>query len=378
MNIDISDIKATKNAQKKESLLFTEFLKKDISFSKGLSNKKKLTLFSELELLLSSGVDIKNALDLIVDEQKKQKDSEFYNDIRKKVFAGSGLSDVLINSKKFNNYENFTIKIGEESGNLPEVLKQLTIYYENKIKLRRQLLSALSYPAFVLIAAFATVMFLLSFLVPMFEDVFKRFSGELPIITQRIINLSHTVSENGFFIFLIIMAFSLLYLIIRKRVWFKKTESALTLKIPVMGDIIRKNNLARLCQALSMLISSKVPLTEAIKLTKDITLFYPIAQSLPIILKNIEKGESLNNSMKNFNIYDSRMVYLIKIGEEVNQLDTIFNRLQQQYTADVEHSVSVLTGLLEPFLIIFVGLIVGIILISMYLPLFQISNTFMY
>lgn len=378
MSIDISKLPQTKT--KKESTnnsWLIDLFTRDFSFKKGLPDKKKQWFFSELALLLNAGVDIKNALDLIVEEQKKGKDAQFFSEIREAVFAGESLSQVIMDTKKFDAYDNFTIRIGEESGNLPKVLLQLAEYYEKKLKLRRQLLSALSYPTLVMAAAIGAIVFLINFLVPMFEDVFKRFSGDLPTITQKIINISHALSGNTSKILIIIAAIVAFIILFKKKNWFRFIQSFLAMRLPVMGDIIRKNNLARFCQALSMLISSKVPLTEALRLVNDMVTFYPIEVSLAKILEGIEKGESLHETLNQFTVYDKRMVYLIKVGEEVNQLDGIFEKLQQQYAADVEHRVSVLSSLLEPFLIITVGLLVGVILIAMYLPLFQISNSFM-
>ncbi len=378
MNIDISKLPIEDTIEKNNSgFSLSEFLSRDFSLKKGLPDKKKQWFFSELALLLTSGVDIKNALDLIVEEQKKGKDAEFFIQIREMVFAGESLSQVIIDTKKFDAYDNFTIRIGEESGNLQKVLLQLANYYERRLILRRQLLSALSYPILVLSAAIGAIAFLINFLVPMFEDIFKRFSGDLPTITKKIIALSHAFSENSLGIFLVISAVVVFIIVFRKKRIYRMVQTFLVLRIPIVGDIIRKNNLARFCQALSMLISSKVPLTEALRLTKDMVTFYPIEVSLPIVLKEIEQGNSLNQSLQQFSIYDKRMIYLIKVGEEVNQLDQIFEKLQLQYAADVELRVSVLGSLMEPLLIIVVGLLVGVILIAMYLPLFQISNSFM-
>lgn len=378
MSIDLTQIEIN-NAPGKQKKAFSlaGLLTRDFSLTKGLADKKKQWLFGELALLLSSGVDIKNALDLIVEEQKKGKDALFFTQIREAVFSGESLSQVIMNTKKFDAYDNFTIRIGEESGNLHKVLQQLADYYEKKLKLRRQLMSALSYPTLVMSAAIGAIVFLINFLVPMFEDVFKRFTGELPAITQKIIALSHAFSEHALGMFITICMGVVFVVIFRTKNWYRSVQSFILLRIPLMGDIVRKNNMARFCQALGMLINSKVPLTEALRLVKDMVTFYPIEISLPIILDEIEKGKSLNHSLQLFSIYDKRMVYLIKVGEEVNQLDRIFEKLHSQYTDDVEHRVAVMSSLLEPFLIIVVGLLVGIILIAMYLPLFQISNSFM-
>ena len=131
----------------------------------------------------------------------------------------------------------------------------------------------------------------------------------------------------------------------------------------------------RFSQSLALLISSKTPLLNAIQLVKNMIVFYPYVKALNVIEKDIMQGMQLNESMSKFPLFDKRVISLIKVAEEVNQLDTIFQKLSKQYSEELEHKLSILSSLLEPVLIIFVGLIVGIILIAMYLPMFQLSTS---
>jgi type IV pilus assembly protein PilC len=142
-----------------------------------------------------------------------------------------------------------------------------------------------------------------------------------------------------------------------------------------MKNMISKIYLARFCQSMNLLISSKTPLVTAIELVKKMIGFYPIEISLEIMQEDIMKGQPLHISLSKFKIYNKRMVSLIKVAEEVNQLDTMFAKLAKQYTDEVEHETSILGSLIEPIMIIFLGLLVALILVAMYLPLFQMSNT---
>lgn len=380
MAINLNELKPknTQQEKKKQESPLMDFLRRDISFGKAFPDKKKQWLFGELGLLLNAGVDIKNALDMIVEEQSRDKKmAPLFHSLREAIMAGDSISEALEKSGKFSQYDRFTVRIGEETGQLPPVLLQLAGYYEQRMKLRRQLTSALSYPSLVMAAAVGAIAFLINFLIPMFEDVFKRFSGELPLITRKIIAFSNFMSNNSIFILLFIAAVVALYLFVRKMEAWRSFASAFTIKIPLMGTIYKNNHLARFCQALEMLLNARVPLTEALKLTKDIVGFYPLEKAIPLILQQIEHGSSLSAAMKPFPVFDSRMIYLVRVAEEVNQLDGIFKQLQQFYASDVEHKVTVMGSVLEPLLIIVVGALVGIILVAMYLPLFQISNSFM-
>lgn len=373
---DINKTRTNKKADKKPNG-FLKLMQYDISFSKGLNGKKKHWFFGEMGMLLQSGVDIKNALDLIVEEQKEEKQAAFYKHLRKEVFAGESLSKTMEASGEFKAYDYFSVQIGEESGNLDKVLIQLGEFYEKNGKLQRQLMSSLTYPIMVLGVAIAAVLFMMNFLVPMFEDIFKRFSGGLPFITQKIINISHSLSDNFLLVLLILISIIVVIYLVHNTLVYRKNISWLQLHIPIMKEVVLKNHLARFCQSLGMLIEAKVPLTEALRLVKDMTVFYPIQKAIPEIITAIEKGDTLHGCLKKYSIFDNRMVFLIKIGEEINQLSPTLNKLQVQLSADVEMKVSVLSSLLEPFLIIIVGILVGIIMVAMYLPLFQISNTFM-
>lgn len=338
------------------------------------SDKKKERFYSELNILFTAGIDIKTALELIEEEQSNVADKQILKNITEAVIAGGSLSQAIHETGFFSDYEYFSIQIGEESGSLPEVLKELSVFYSKKIKQKRQIVNALSYPSIVLVTALGAVYFMLSFVVPMFSDVFKRFKGELPYLTKLIIHISGMFSKYAlyFFVFLI-LSISLIY-VQRKKEWFRKLTSSIVLKLPVIGPIVTKIYLARFCHSMNLLISAKTPLINALDLVKKMVGFYPLEYSINVIREEILKGESLFNSLSKFKIYNRRMISLIKVGEEVNQLDVIFAKLAKQYTDDVEHQTSTLGSLIEPIMIIFLGVLVAVILLAMYLPLFQLST----
>lgn len=355
----------------------SEILNKDINFfGNQFGDKKKERFYSQLNILLSAGVDIKTSLELIEDEQNKIKDKQLFKEIKEKVIGGSSLSEAIRQSNKFSPYEFYSLQIGEETGKTMQVLIELADYYVKKIKQKRQFINAISYPCVVLAVAFGAVFFMLKFMVPMFADIFKRFGGELPYLTKVIIQISDVISDYYLYLFLLIAGVVIFAFSQRKEEWFRQMSSSFVLKIPVMGDIIAKVYLARFCQSMSLLISSKIPILKAISLVEQMVSFYPIEISLKKIHENILRGESLYSSLSSFSIYDKRMISLLKVGEEVNQLDTIFGKLAKQYSDEVEHKTSLIGSLIEPVMIIFLGIVVGIILVAMYLPLFQLSSSF--
>lgn len=378
--IDLNKMNAAKSttaasAKESDKSAF-DFLNKDIKiFDSGFNDKKKERFYSELSILFAAGVDIRSALELIEEEQLKEKDKKIFAQIKEAVISGSSLSKAMEQTGVFSTYEFYSLQIGEESGRLTEVLLELTNFFTKKIQQKRQLVSALSYPAVVFFVAIGAIFFMMKFVVPMFSDVFKRFKGELPYFTKLIIRWSDFFSNYSLYMLIgFVTVFGFLYSQ-RKAIWFRKLGAELILRTPVMKDMIGKIYLARFCQSMNLLISAKTPLVTAIDLVQKMVGFYPIEASLEIIREDVMKGQSLHTSLSKFKIYNKRMISLIKVAEEVNQLDTMFARLAKQYSDEVEHQTSILGSLIEPIMIIFLGVLVSVILIAMYLPMFQMSNT---
>ncbi|HBS87705.1 MAG TPA: type II secretion system F family protein [Bacteroidales bacterium] len=377
MAIDLKNIKQSGTTAKKEKPGgLSEFLSRDIKlFPSKLNDKKKERFYTDLGILLTSGIDIKTALELIVDDQKKKEDRAMFEKVMGDVINGLSLAESILKTGKFSAYEFHSLQIGEETGRVTEVLSELAKYFNKKIKQKRQLVSAFSYPVMTLFVAIAAVVFMMNFVVPMFMDIFKRFGGELPALTKLVVDTSRAFGQNiGWITFVIIAAVILMYTQ-RKQIWYRKAVSTIILKTPLFGDIINKVYLARFCQSMSLLISARTPIINAIELVRKMISFYPYEIALEKMQKDIMNGMSLHESMKQFPIFDKRTISLIKVAEEVNKLDSVFERLNKQYSEEVEHRVGVMSSFLEPVMIIFVGLFVAIILVSMYLPMFKLSTT---
>ncbi len=353
------------------------FLNKDISFgSRELDDKKKQSMYLELGSLLVAGVNLKSSLELISADQEKAKDKELFTGIKDKVLNGMTLAKAMETSGRFSMYEIYSVQIGEETGQLNEVLQDTAKFYEQKVKQRRKIISTLTYPCVVLATAFGAVFFMLKFVVPMFGDVFRQFGGHLPWITEKIISTSEAVQHYFLpFAVVIIASFALLWRV-RKTDRYRRIASGLLLRIPIAGGLVQKIYLARFCNSMRLLIKARVPLLRAIALSRQMIGWYPIEVSLDKIEYAILSGKPLYQSMQEFVIYPAKMIQLIKVGEETNQLDYFFARISEQYIDEIEYRTSALSSTMEPLIIIFLGIIVGIILVAMYLPLFQMSNSF--
>lgn len=377
-SIDLSKIqKKNTPLKEKEGAGIFDFLSKDISFGKGkLSDKKKEGFYNELGTLIRSGIDIRSALELTAGSYTQKKDMELFSSVQKQVIEGKSLSETMQAESKFSPYEYYSVKIGEETGKLGEVLGELAKYYKSKISQQRKIIGAITYPLLVLFTSFGAVFFMIKFVVPMFADVFKRFGGKLPYITSVIVSFSDWFDRYIYLMLFVIVAVVILYFINRNKFWFKKGAALLLLRIPVVGEITRKIYLARFANTMRLLTETNTPLLQALELVRQMITFYPVENSLKLAEKDILLGSSLSAALSKYDFYPAKFIQMIKIAEEVNRLEYFFEQLSEQYTEEVEYKTNAISGLLEPLIIIFLGIVVGVILIAMYLPMFQMSSSF--
>jgi type IV pilus assembly protein PilC len=379
MSIDISKVKkaSVNTSKKRESKSISDILKQDISLlGNSLDDSKKEAFYMELEILLTAGVDIKTALELIVRELPKEKDKELFEKIKEDVVKkGIPLSQAMKDSGKFSAYEYFSIQIGEETGKIHTILKELSSYYHSMIKQKRQVVGALTYPAIMIATSIGVLVFMLAFVVPMLSDMYKRVGQDLPFLTQVIIDISDFVLKYFYVGFILIAGLVIFIFKNRKKEWYRKYSTNMILRIPLFKKLIQKIYLARFCNSMALLLGSRIPIVRALGLVKQMIDFYPIEIAIPVIEKDILQGIPLNKSMSNFNIFYPRMVSLIKVGEEVNRLEFFFSNISKQYTEEVEHDTSMLSKMIEPSLLLFIGVVVGVILVAMYLPLIKLGTT---
>lgn len=350
-------------------------LEKEITlFGTSFSNKKKEDFYTEIYVLLQAGINLKDALALIRENQKKEKQKQFYTNMVDALVAGKSFSEVVKNIKEFTEYEYYSLKIGEETGTTAKITEELGKFFARKNEQRRNVVNALTYPIIILTTALLVVVFMLRLVVPMFQDIFKQNGVELPGITKFIISASDFIKDYGWWVVIIVLVLVLCRKIYSKKNWYKKRKDALLLKIPYVGNFIRAVYMAQFSQAVTLLTASKVPVLNSIDLVERMIDFQPLQLALKQVSIKIMEGNSLSESLKSNSIFDHRMVSLMKVAEETNQTEFIFERLNQQYNIEVQQKSKLLSTLMEPLIILIVGILVGVILIAMYLPMFKLGN----
>jgi len=352
-----------------------QLLKKEITFfSSGFNNKKKQAFYLELGVLLKAGITIKEAITLIIESLKKKNDKELFEDILHQVINGKPFSEALYASKQFSEYEYYSLKIGEETGTTARVCRELGVFYERKNEQKRIVIAALTYPGIVFSTAILVVFFMLSYVVPMFEGIFKQNKMELPMLTRLIMKMSAFTQSYGLLLFMAIVTLLFAGRFLKDNQAYRKSLHYVILKIPVLGPFTAKVYLAQFTQAVTLLSTSKVPILNSVQMVRKMIQFVPLQDDLLIVENNILQGGSLSESLKQTRLFDGRIISLVKVAEETNQTEYVFNQLNEQYNQEVVQQSKILSTVLEPIIILFVGVLVAVLLIAMYLPMFQLSS----
>ena len=350
---------------------------RDITSGNPFGLKRKKAFYELLTVLLQAGLGIIDALEVVADENQrgKGKMNAIIRELIRSLKDGHSLSACLAaQGRYFDSFEVNSIRMGEAGGTLTEVLGELARYYESRLKIRRKLIQVMSYPAVVISMASLVVYFMITQVVPMFQDVFAQFDAELPTLTQGILEFSDFLQAYGIWIGAgvgLVAAFSYHF---RDANWFRQFSSSLALRIPVFGKILLKIQLARFALTLAMLLKSRVKLDEALDLALEIVTFYPIQSQIPLIKQGIIGGSTLHAVIEPMPIFPAVLKQMVRVGEKTAQLDTMFERLGRSLEQESEIEITNLTHVLEPLLVMTLGLIVGIILVAMYLPMFQLSQ----
>ncbi|MEM6685023.1 MAG: type II secretion system F family protein [Bacteroidota bacterium] len=375
MSFNLENIQRKQHAATKKSSEITSILQKEIVlFGKGFSNKLKEDFYTELSVLLSAGVSLKEALELLYHSQKKKTSKEILGIVLTDLIDGQSMSEAIRSHKAFTQYEYYSIKIGEETGTLAAVVKQLGSFFGRKNQQRRDVMSALTYPIIILSTAFLVVIFMLQFVVPMFQDIFRQNNVALPGITEFIINVSGFLKSYGWLLFVGVIGLFSSRFLFQKQEWYRRFKDTFVLKLPFFGNFIKTVYLSQFTQAVALLSASKVPVINSIQLVKKMIAFYPLQDALATVEQSILQGATLSESLSSHAIFNDKMIALVKVAEQTNQTEFIFDRLNVQYHEQVQRQSKMMSTIMEPLIIVFVGIMVGIILIAMYLPMFKLGT----
>ena len=344
--------------------------------SAGRISYREVTIFTRhLATLIKSGVPILRGLGVIAEQTSNLNLKRVASDIHNELREGSRLSSSLARYPKvFSSFYLAMVTAGEDSGNLDTVLFRIAGYRHSQEDIISKVKLALIYPLIMLIVGLGTVIFMLTFVVPRLTKIFQDTGEQLPLITKILIQASqYLTSWKGAGLLGVILVFIFLVRFELKRQTGKKLASIIQLRLPVLGDLTLKKELARISRTLELLIKSGVGILKAIELTAPIVDNEVIKESLIEGYKELKQGELLGKTLHKSKVFPPFMTSLIAIGEESGKLDVSFTELANAYEKDTEDVTQALTTILEPVMIVVMGLIVGFVVIGMLLPIFQIN-----
>lgn len=368
---NIPDQNSSSNTKKKESIWEKEI----ISFSSNFGRKQKENFYQELSILLDSGIPLNQALELVKQGIKKKKTAEIIQDINLLLIDGSSLSNGFENQKSFSNYEVQSIRIGEETGRLSEVIKNLADYFKQTNAQRKELMSALTYPIIVMGTAIFVVYFMLNFVVPLFQDLFQRNNTELPWVTNIVINASDFFSTYTWHLLIGFILIFVVYKLVKNNETYQKWKGIAIMNLPWLNKLIVRNYMNRFINAMSLLSSAKVNITHALQLVTGMIPFFPLNEALKQINQDLINGDTQSEAFKKHpKLFDDKLIAMIQVAEQTNQDELVYDNLKQRYNSLLQQQTKTVTNLINPILTLLVGVIVGFILIALYLPMFKMST----
>jgi type IV pilus assembly protein PilC len=348
----------------------------ELDFMKSVKASELAVFSRQLATMITSGMSILRSLYVLEWQTENKFLKETIVAVRKDVEAGLSLSDSLARHPKvFNPLFVAMTQAGEAGGVLEDALLRVADQLQKDASLRRQIKSAMVYPALVIVFAIGVMMALVAFLVPVFEGVFKQFGGELPKITQVSVFLSHAVTGYWWLIFLLMGGSVFGFLKWKSSSWGRPQWDHFRLRIPMkIGAIVQQVAVARWARTLASLTSAGVPLLLALDITGRTGGNVAVEEAMEGVIASVKRGGTIAAPMAQAPIFPVMVTHMVGVGEETGALDTMLDKIAEFYEDQVEASVKALTSILEPIMIIVIGGIVGFIVISMYLPLFTVYN----
>ncbi|MDR1192088.1 MAG: type II secretion system inner membrane protein GspF [Verrucomicrobiales bacterium] len=352
--------------------------KRSFSFGKPKVKGKVLMVFTrQLATLIDAGMPLLRSLVTLVKQERNPALKNAMTSLSDSVESGSTFSDALAqHSSIFNKLYVNMVKAGEVGGVLEIVLVRLAEFQEKSQKIRGKVLAAMVYPVVVLVIAIGILAFLLLFIVPKFEAIFKDMLGgkPLPFITQMVIDASRFVQDNILWIVGGVVVLIVAYKIFAKTPGGSVMIDRIKLKFPLFGDLVSKTSIARFSRTLGTLVSSGVPILQALNITKETSGNLVIANAIGNIYESVKEGESMVGPMEHSGLFPPMVISMIQVGEETGQLPAMLTKVADVYEEEVDTAVSGLTSLLEPIMIVFLAVIVGTIVIALFMPLISIIS----
>lgn len=345
-------------------------------FGGGVKDTEVAIMTRQLAVMVSSGVPLLQAFDILQQGEKNPRLKKALSDIQEQISAGSPLWEAMSKQKDvFNHLYVYLVRAGESGGALDLILGRLAKYLDDNVRLVRMVKGAMVYPAAVLIVGFGVTFGLLTFVVPKFEAMIAASGGELPYLTKVVISISHFCSGYFHYIIGTVVGVTVTFLKSIKTPHGKRAWDRFLLKTPLFGDLIIKGATARFSRTLGTMLTSGVNLIDAIEICKMTMDNSVIEDALAKVKEEISAGKTIALPLAQAKVFPGMVIQMINVGENTGTLDQMLIKVADFYEAEVEAVVAGLSKLIEPVVLVLLGGIVAFILIAMYLPVFNIADT---
>jgi type IV pilus assembly protein PilC len=343
----------------------------------GVGTKDLVTFTRLFATMIDAGLPIVQCLDILQGQTDNKHFAVILRDVKSNVEQGATFSDSLRRHPKvFDHLYVNLVQAGEVGGILDTILNRLAVYIEKAMKLKRQVRGALAYPSIVVVVFVLVLTILLVFVIPGFETMFKDFGAkdELPALTKMVMAVSRGFVNNGVFLLLGLIGLIVGFVYANRLPKGRKVIHSTLLRLPILGDVLRKIAVARFTRTLGTLLSSGVPILDAMEIVAKTAGNVIIEEAIMYARIKISEGKNMAQPLTETAVFPSMVVQMVGVGEQTGALDTMLNKIADFYEEEVDVAVSALTSMIEPAMMVLVGGTVGVVLISMYLPIFSIAG----
>jgi type IV pilus assembly protein PilC len=341
----------------------------------GVTTKDLLVFTRQFAVMIDAGLPLVQALDIIGTQADNPAFRVVLMAVKSRVESGSTFADALAEHPKvFDELFVQLVRAGEIGGILDTILNRLGAYLEKNEKLKRRLRGAMVYPTIVLTVAVGVTIVLLAYVTPTFEKMFKDFGGAMPGPTQFLIDLSHGLRDNWYLFVGIPLALVVAFRLFLRDPRGRKAWDKFVLKLPVFGPLVRKVAVARFTRTLGTLLSSGVPILDALEIVAKSAGNRTVEAAILYVRARISEGKNIAGPLAETQVFPPMVVQMIGVGEATGAMDAMLNKVADFYDDEVDVAIAALTSMIEPVLMVFLGGVVGGFLIAMYLPIFSIAG----
>ncbi len=363
--------------KKKGESIFSKEL--NISFLQPKVTIDDLVVFTrQFATMIDAGLPIVQGLDILAQQQPNPTFKKVLMEVKADVESGSTFADALKKHPKvFDQLFVSLVAAGEVGGVLDTVLNRLAQQMEKAKEVREKVKKALRYPMIVIVVAVVVVAAMMKFVIPTFAKMFEDMGGQLPLPTRIAIGLSNWFSHNFLWLTIGVIALIVLYRYIASTEKGRRILDAMFLKLPAFGDLIKKQAVARFTRTLGTILSSGVPIMDGLEIVAASSGNKIIEEEIMKVREAITQGKNMTEPLKESKIFPPLVVQMIEVGEQTGSLDSMLNKIADFYETEVDNAVEGITAMIEPLIVVFLGVVVGGLLVAMYLPIFQIGQTVM-